>query len=90
VQDVDWVPFVAYGKLAEIAVKYLDKGSHVSIESRLKPWKIEKNGQTRYGLNVVATDILFLDAKDQAPAPEQVADPAGQVDQQITDEDIPF
>ena len=89
VQDVDWIPFIAYGKLAEIAVNYLEKGSHVSVESRLKPWKSTKGDITRYGINVVATDILFLDPKDQAASPEEVADPTTQ-NEPVDDNEVPF
>ena len=89
VKGVDWIPFIAYDKLAENVVAYLDKGSHVSVESRLKPWKSGTGEKTRYGLDVVVTDILFLDPKNQDASPEQVAEvPAGAA--AITAEDIPF
>lgn len=91
VQGVDWIPIKVYGKLAEVAVKYLDKGSHVSIEARLKSWQQKNNGSTRYGMEVVANDILFLDAKDQVAAPEDQAPTPGHGEAPIIDDsDIPF
>jgi hypothetical protein len=45
---------------------------------------------TRYGMNVVVTDILFLDAKDQSPSPEQLAEVPGQGEPPVTEEDVPF
>jgi len=89
VNDVDWIPFIAYGKLAETVVSYLDKGSHVSVESRLKPWKSGTEKNTRYGMDIVVTDLLFLDSKNQDASPEQVSEvPAGAA--AIAEEDIPF
>jgi single-strand DNA-binding protein len=90
VQGVDWIPFIAYGNLGEIATKYLDKGSHVAVEGRLKPWQSTKNGSKRYGMDVVATDILFLDAKEQAASPEEQAPIPGPGEAALADEDIPF
>jgi single-strand DNA-binding protein len=87
---VDWIPLIAYGKLAETVVKYLDKGSHISVESRLKPWWNGKDGsERRAGVDVVVTDLLFLDPKDQAASPEQVPAevPSGAP---ADDSDIPF
>ncbi|HET6844820.1 MAG TPA: single-stranded DNA-binding protein [Candidatus Angelobacter sp.] len=92
VNGVDWIPFIAYGPLAETVVKYLDKGSHVSVDSRIKPWKSGEGKNARYGMDLVVTDILFLDAKNQAASPEEVAHvPAGaSTEAAITDDDIPF
>lgn len=91
VQGVDWVPIKVYGKLAEVAVKHLDKGSHVSIEARLKPWQRNKNGNTRYGMDVVANDILFLDAKEQVASPEEQAPTPGHGETPAVDDlDVPF
>jgi single-strand DNA-binding protein len=87
IDGVDWIPFIAYGKLAEIAATYLDKGSHVSVDGRLKPWKSTTSDTTRYGMDVVATDILFLDPKDQAATPEEVLEAQAHA---VEAEDIPF
>jgi len=88
ITGVDWIPIVAWGKLAEIVVKYLDKGSLVNVEAKLKPWETENGGQKRYGMNVVAKEILFLDKKKESASHDESEEPGrGEV---ITDEDIPF
>jgi len=89
VQGCDWIPFIAYGKLAEIASKHLDAGSHVSVDAKLKPWKSTSGDTIRYGLDVVATDILFLDPK-QASAPEDVAQASPASEVAPPDSDTPF
>ena len=91
VDGVNWVSFIAWAKLAETIVKHLDKGSFVCVEGRLttNSWNDKKSNKTQYRTQVVATDVLFLDPKDQALAPEAVSDnpPNGEV---ITDDEVPF
>jgi single-strand DNA-binding protein len=85
---VDWLNVVAWKGLAEASDKYIKKGSHVSIVGRLKTrtWKDKESGASRYAVDIVASDVLFLDTKGQKEvAPQQVE----QTDE-ITDEDIPF
>ena len=89
VQCCDWIPFIAYGKLAEIVSKHLDAGSHVSVDGKLKPWKSTSGETTRYGLDVVVTDILFLDPK-QATVPEEIAQASPACEVAPPDSDSPF
>jgi single-stranded DNA-binding protein len=53
------------------------KGNHVAVEAKLKSWQSKKNGSTRYGLDLVANDILYLDAKEQAAPPKNRIQPPG-------------
>ena len=88
VNGVDWIPIVAWAKLAEIVVKYLDKGSLVNVEATTKPWEIEQGGEKRYGVNIVAKEVLFLDKKKESASQDEHEEPGrGEV---ITDSDIPF
>lgn len=63
VEETDWHNVVAWGKTGEIAAKYLKKGSEVAIQGRLSTRKYEKDGQTRYITEVVASDLLLLGSK---------------------------
>jgi single-strand DNA-binding protein len=53
--------------LAEIAEKYIRKGSKVYIEGKLKKrsWQ-DKEGNTRYATEVVGDDLTILTRSDQA------------------------
>lgn len=67
----EWVTVVCFGKTAENASKYLEKGRQVFVEGRLQTRKWEdKTGQTRYSTEVVATQLLFLGSggRDQGPS----------------------
>lgn len=81
-ERTEWVKIVTFGKLAELAEKYLSKGSPVYIEGRLQTREWEKDGVKRYTTEVVANTIQFLGGNDRRkndPGPE--APP---------DEEIPF
>ena len=74
-QDTEWVSIVAWGKLAEIAGEYLDKGRLVYIEGRLqlRTWQ-DEGGDTRYYTNVVAHELLLLDSRRSDDQAEDTAD----------------
>lgn len=65
--QTEWVRVVCFGKTAENAQKYLQKGRQVFVEGRLQTRKWDdKNGQTRYTTEVLANQLLFLGSnKDQ-------------------------
>jgi single-strand DNA-binding protein len=57
----EWHRVVLFGKLGEIAQKYLKKGAQVYIEGRLQTRKWQDgNGQDRYSTEVVAQDMQML------------------------------
>lgn len=62
-------------KLAELSAQYLQKGRLVYVEGRLqtRSWDDQQSGQKRYRTEVNASDVQFLDSRqDGAPmgAPE--------------------
>lgn len=63
--DTEWFNIVAWNKLAEICQQYLRKGSRVYIEGRLqtRSWDDEQTGQKRYKTEVIASDMIMLDAR---------------------------
>ena len=66
VTDTNWHNLVAWGKVANIASKYLKKGSEIAIEGRLVNRDYEdKEGNKRYITEVVVNEILMLDKKPE-------------------------
>lgn len=59
----EWHRVVLWGKLAELAGKYLKKGRRVYIEGRLqtRSWE-DQNGQKRYTTEVVGNQLVFVDS----------------------------
>ena len=74
-----------FGKVAEIAGQYLDKGSKVYVEGKLqtRKWQ-DQNGQDRYTTEVVISGfsgtLQMLDRRDDmnSSAPSQQSQPQAQ------------
>jgi single-strand DNA-binding protein len=64
VENTTWHTLVAWGKTAEIAEKFLKKGSEVAIEGKLSNRSYEtKEGEKKYISEVVVNEILMLGGK---------------------------
>jgi single-strand DNA-binding protein len=64
VTETQWHRVVAWGKLAEIAEKYFDKGKEVAIEGKLVSRSYQdKEGQKKYITEVQAGEMLMLGVK---------------------------
>ena len=62
----------AWGRLGVAAHQHLRKGSRLRVEGRLetRQWHEVEDSQPRYRTQVVAVNILFLDARDERAQPE--------------------
>ena len=71
-ENTEWVPIVAWEKLAEIAGQYLTKGSLVFISGRMqtRKWQ-DKEGGTRYTTEIVAREMKMLDGKKDGQQQQQ-------------------
>jgi single-strand DNA-binding protein len=62
--ETDWHTVVLWRGLADLAGKYLQKGSLVYVEGKLKTRSYDdKDGNRRYVSEVVAEQIIMLDRK---------------------------
>lgn len=65
--DTQWHILVAWGKVAEIAEKYLQKGSEVAIEGKLiNRSYTDKEGNKKYITEVQVNEVLLLGEKAKA------------------------
>ena len=62
-ETVEWNSVVCWGKLAELCGRHLSKGSQVFVQGRLQTRSWEKDGQTKYTTEIVATEVKFLSHK---------------------------
>ncbi len=60
-READFINIVVWGKLAETLASYASKGSLISVDGELRTRKFEKNGQTNYVTEVLATGFQLLD-----------------------------
>jgi single-strand DNA-binding protein len=63
--EVTFLDIVLWGKTAELAGQYLQKGRSVCIEGRLQmdTWEDKTSGQKRSKVKIVAENLIFLDSK---------------------------
>ncbi|NLL44359.1 MAG: single-stranded DNA-binding protein [Mollicutes bacterium] len=71
-READFINIVIWRKQAENVCNYLDKGSLVAIEGRLQTRTyVDKDGNKRYAMEVLADSVHFLETKAQAQARSQ-------------------
>lgn len=96
-RGTDFIPIVAWRKLAEQASQYLSKGRLVAVEGRLQIRDYEtQDGQKRRAAEIVADAIRFLD-KGKGAGAGAGAGGAGAMSEDVgpmpaaeEDEDVPF
>src|SRR5664279_4372731 len=59
-ERTEWHNIVAWRGLAEIAEKYIKKGSLIYVEGKITTRKWEKDGIARYSTEIVAESIELL------------------------------
>ncbi|MFA4992767.1 MAG: single-stranded DNA-binding protein [Candidatus Omnitrophota bacterium] len=62
IEQTEWVNLVCFGKTAEIAEKYLKKGSKIYAEGKLVTRKWDKDGITHYKTEIVLNGFQMLDS----------------------------
>lgn len=67
VKETQWHSITAWGKLADIAEKYLSKGSEVAIEGKLISRDYtDKEGNKKYVTEIQVNELLMLGNKATA------------------------
>lgn len=91
-----WFRISLWGRQAETASQYLTKGRPVYIEGRLRveEWT-DRDGRTRYTLEVHATDMHFIGGGRNEETPEsgnrsESSIPSSSSVSTTNDDDIPF
>jgi len=101
-EKTEWHRVSLFGKLAEIAGQYLDRGSKVYVEGKLqtRKWQ-DKDGQDRYTTEIVVSGyggaLQMLDRRESMDSPSQSTpstninnDTIEIADSAGFDDDIPF
>ena len=94
----EWHRVVYFGKLAEIAEQYLDKGSKVYVEGKLqtRKWQ-DQAGNDRYTTEVLGQELTMLDSRGDSSGSSFENNNSGMSDEDVnqdngefSEEDIPF
>jgi single-strand DNA-binding protein len=89
----EWHKVVLFNRLAEVAEKYLKKGSAVFIEGKLKTEKYtDKDGIERYVTKIIGNNLQMLDSKTKTEGEAKAkSDPRlTSAQDEAFDDDIPF
>ena len=63
-RDTDFLRIVVWDKVAEVCSEYIGKGSLIAVTGRIESRSYEtKDGQKRTAVEIVASEIRFLDRK---------------------------
>lgn len=95
-QTADFIPLIAWDKIAEVCGNNLHKGSKILAEGRIQVRSYDaQDGAKRYATEVVMNEMEFMDSKKQSAgqsaAPSSApTDQQTQLGQTVGDEDIPF
>ena len=92
----DFFEVTAWEKLGELVVQYLGKGRRVLVQGRLRQdsWDDKESGKKRSKVEVVATDVTFLDppsgstAGDSSGPSTKNSPKEAKKEQDVTIEDI--
>ena len=94
----EWHRVVYFGKLAEIAEQYLDKGSKVYVEGKLqtRKWQ-DQAGNDRYTTEVLGQELTMLDSRGDSSGSSFENKNSGMSEENVnqdngefSEEDIPF
>ncbi len=68
VERTEWHRVVIFGRLAETAAQYLQKGSKVYIEGKLqtRKWEDPRTGADRYTTEIIGREVIFLDQRQMS------------------------
>lgn len=91
-ERTEWHNIVAWRGIAELAEKYIRKGTKIYIEGKITTRSWEKDGITRYTTEIIAEKVDLLSAPpqrqdQQTNAPTQTGAPAGYTPRGVLSQD---
>jgi single-strand DNA-binding protein len=98
-ERTEWHNIVFFNRLAEVAGQYLQKGSKVYVEGKLRTrkWQDKETGQDRYKTEIVGDNMQMLDSKSDGggnsqarSAPKSKPRAAAPAAFEPVSDDIPF
>ncbi len=90
-RKTDFIPVVAWRKLAEQVSQHLAKGRLVAVDGRLQIREYEtQDGQRRRAVEVVADHVRFLDRRAAEPVEATAAEEFEAAPEPEEEEDVPF
>ena len=92
-KQTEWHRLVLWGKIAEVAEKYLVKGRKIGVEgsNRTRSWEDPDSGVTRYITEVHVQKMEFLDSNGNGNGNKAVAEDMNEIPAPVDDgSEVPF
>lgn len=70
-QTADFLRCMCFGKTAEFAEKYLEKGTKVAAVGRIQTGTYEKDGDRHYTTDIIIEELEFAESKKRDAEPEE-------------------
>jgi len=88
--QADFFNVTAWEKLGDLAVQYLSKGRRVLVQGRLRQdsWEDKETGKKQSRIDVIATDITFLDGPNGSNGDSSAPRSSSQKSEDVVIEDI--
>lgn len=95
VEQTEWHNIVLWRGLAEVAEKFLHKGSQIYLEGKIKTRSYEQDGVKKYVTEILGDNMTMLGRREggdngeyqrQSPQVETASEP----ETEVPDDDLPF
>ena len=101
VREADFLTIIMWGKTAESAARWLQKGSKIMVEGEARTRSYDaQDGSKRYVTEIIADNIEALGSRDEAqarpmdngptPPPERPANASMNDFTEVDDDELPF
>ena len=81
-EKTEWHNLVFFGKLADVAEKYVKKGDRLYVEGKINTNTYEKDGKTNYFVSIVVNQMQMLGGTTRESNNKQ--------NEQVENSDLPF
>jgi single-strand DNA-binding protein len=90
-ESTEWHNITCFGKLSEIANKYVTKGTQVYIEGKIKTNKYtDKAGVEKYVTNIVVSSLQLLGSKEPSKERGEISSKPSTFLGVLDDDSVPF
>ena len=87
IQETDWINCIAFGVIAELFEKYVNKGDRIAIIGRVSTSSYEnEQKEKKYFTETIVQEVEFLSSKSE----NQKTDLPSEMTQSSPDDDLPF
>jgi single-strand DNA-binding protein len=89
VENTAWHSLVMWGRLAEIAEKYITKGDMLYVEGKIDYRKYEKDGSVTYYTDIVVTGMNMVSSKNEVRSRDNEKIQESKTEE-LPEDDLPF